>query len=111
MLENEPQWGDMLSAAALQNVRIRRGATVDDSRLLLEATAGEQGICFMSHAVAAHAIQEKRVYMLPQIPTVSRQRFWLMRTRLTPRTPFANLAFQWLLKASRNTLPLPVGQA
>ena len=101
MLEGEPQWGDRLSAAALKKVRITRGATLDDSRLLLEATMREQGISFMSHAVAMQAIQEKRVQMLPQIPTVSRQRFWLMRTRLTPRTPFANLAFQWLLKASR----------
>lgn len=103
MLESEPQWGDKLSATALRKVRITRGATLDDSRLLLEATIREQGISFMSHAVAAQAIQEKRVQMLSQIPTVSRQRYWLMRTRLTPRTPFANLAFQWLLNASRET--------
>jgi LysR family glycine cleavage system transcriptional activator len=102
MLESEPLWGDRLSATALKKVRITRGATLDDSRLLLEATIREQGISFMSHAAAAQAIQEKRVRMLPQIPTVSRQRFWLMRTRLTPRTPFANLAFQWLLNASRS---------
>lgn len=103
MLESEPQWGERLSAPALKKVRITRGATLDDSRLLLEATIREQGISFMSHAVAAQAIAEKRVVMLAQVPTVSRQRFWLMRTRLTPRTPFANLAFQWLLKASRAT--------
>ncbi len=100
MLENEPLWGDRLSAAALKKVRITRGATLDDSRLLLEATIREQGISFMSHAVAAQAIAEKRVRMLAQVPTVSRPRFWLMRTRLTPRTPFANVAFQWLLKAA-----------
>jgi LysR family glycine cleavage system transcriptional activator len=103
MLESEPQWDDKLSAPTLKKIRITRGATMDDSRLLLEATMREQGISYMSHAVAAQAIQEKRVQMLPQIPTVSRQRFWLMRTRLTPRTPFANLAFQWLLKESRAT--------
>jgi LysR family glycine cleavage system transcriptional activator len=101
MLESEPQWGERLSAPALKKIRVTRGATLDDSRLLLEATIREQGISFMSHAVAAQAIAEKRVVMLAQVPTVSRQRFWLMRTRLTPRTPFANLAFQWLLNASR----------
>jgi LysR family glycine cleavage system transcriptional activator len=106
MLESEPLWGDRLSSSALKKVRISRGATLDDSRLLLEATIREQGISFMSYAVAAQAIQENRVRMLPQIPTVSRQRFWLMRTRLTPRTPFANLAFQWLLNASRGMVPL-----
>jgi LysR family glycine cleavage system transcriptional activator len=105
MLESEPQWGDRLSATALKKVQITRGATLDDSRLLLEATIREQGISFMSHAVAAQAIREKRVHMLSQVPTVSRQRFWLMRTRLTPRTPFANVAFQWLLNASRSASP------
>jgi LysR family glycine cleavage system transcriptional activator len=102
MLESEPQWGERLSAPALKKIRITRGATLDETRLLLEATIREQGISFMSHAVAAQAIAEKRVVMLPQVPTVSRQRYWLMRTRLTPRTPFANLAFQWLLNASRS---------
>jgi LysR family glycine cleavage system transcriptional activator len=85
MLESESQWGDRLSATALKKVRITRGATQDDRRLLLEATIREQGISFMSHAVAAQAIQEKRVHILLQIPTVSRQRFWLMPT-LTKRS-------------------------
>lgn len=101
LLESEPQWGGKLSAPALKKLRITRGATMDDSRLLLEATMREQGISLMSHALAEQAILEKRVVMLPQIPTVSRQRFWLMRSRLTPRTPFANQAFQWLLQVAR----------
>jgi LysR family glycine cleavage system transcriptional activator len=101
LLESEPQWGGKLSAVALKKLRITRGATMDDSRLLLEATMREQGISLMSHALAEQAILEKRVVMLSQIPTVSRQRFWLMRSRLTPRTPFANQAFQWLLQVAR----------
>ena len=100
MLESEPQWDGRLSTPALKKLRITRGATMDDSRLLLEATMREQGISLMSHTIAEQALREQRVVMLTQIPTVSRQRFWLMRSRLTPRTPFANQAFQWLLKAT-----------
>ncbi len=97
LLEDEPEWGGRLSSAEVSKLRLRRGATMDDARLLLESVVREQGIAYVPHALAAQALQEKRVVMLSQVPTVSRPRWWLMRTRLSPRTPFANLAFDWLL--------------
>jgi LysR family glycine cleavage system transcriptional activator len=96
-LESEPEWGGKLSAPGLKKLPLRRAATMDDSRLLLDACAREQGIAYVSHILATQHILEKNVLPLNQIPRVSRQRLWLMRTRLAPRSMYANDAFQWLL--------------
>ena len=102
MLESEPEWGGKLVHPDLRSLKIRRGATIDDPRLLLEACMRNHGIGMVSHVLAAEAIAEKRVVMLTQVPTASQARLWLMRTRLTPRTPYANQAFQWLLHEARS---------
>ena len=96
LLESEPAWGGRLSDAALQPLKISRGATFDDSRLLLDAVTRELGIGFFSQTLAAQALHEGKVTMLTQIPKLSLARYWLMRTRLAPRTDYANQAFSWL---------------
>jgi len=103
MLESEPMWDGRLSGQELKSLKIVRGATMDDSRLLLEAVAREQGVAFVSRALANQALQDGKVRMLTQIPTLSRPRLWLMRTRLSPRTPYANQAFNWLRDNSAQT--------
>lgn len=99
LLEQEPEWGGKLSTQELRGLNITRGMTIDDPRLLLEAVIQELGIGFVSRALCSAAIHAGAVQMLTQIPTVSLPRLWLMRTRLSPRTPYANTAFQWLRAA------------
>jgi LysR family glycine cleavage system transcriptional activator len=102
LLEAEPAWAGRLAGSELQGTRVVRSATMDDSRLLLEAVARNLGIGYISHALAQHALHRGEVHMLPQVPTQSRPRLWLMRTRLAPRTAFANQAFRSLLAAAKD---------
>jgi LysR family glycine cleavage system transcriptional activator len=97
LLESEPEWGGRLSDPVLKKLTLRRAATMDDSRLLLDACAREQGIAYVSHVLASQYVLEKKLVQLTQVPRTSRPRLWLMRTRLTPRSMHANDAFHWLL--------------
>lgn len=102
MLESEPEWGGRLVHPDLKKLKLRRSATIDDPRLLLEACIRNHGIAMISHVLASEALAEKRLVMLAQVPSVSQSRLWLMRTRLTPRTPYANQAFQWLVQEAHS---------
>lgn len=96
-LEREPEWGGLLAAPALKGLRIQRAATIQDERLLLHAVLHEQGIAWLPRVLAADAMARGAAVALPQVPPAPRERLWLMRSRLTPRTPLANQAFDWLL--------------
>lgn len=101
LLETEPAWGDRLLDPALKGRRIVRGATIDDARLLLDAVQRELGIGLVSQVLAAQALQEGKVVALSQVAPTSLPRLWLMRTRLAPRTPLADQAYQWLRQAAQ----------
>lgn len=101
LLESEPAWGDRLLDSALKGRRIVRGATIDDARLLLEAVTRDLGIGLVSRVLASQALSEGRVVALQQVKPTSLPRLWLMRTRLTPRTPLADQTFQWLRQAAQ----------
>lgn len=96
-LENEPTWGGRLSSEDLATLQLTRGATIEDSRILLEAVIYDLGIGYVSSALANQAIIDGKVKVLTQIPTKSLPRLWLMRSKLAPRTPVANEVFKWLL--------------
>jgi LysR family glycine cleavage system transcriptional activator len=96
-LESEPAWGGCLSGDAFKHIQMTRGATIDDSRILLEAVIHELGIGFVSNALAQQAIKDGKVRVLKQVPSKSLARIWLMRSQLAPRTPVANEVFNWLL--------------
>jgi LysR family glycine cleavage system transcriptional activator len=100
-LESEPTWGGRLSSDELKNLQLTRGATIEDSRILLEAVIHELGIGFVSSILASQAVKEGKVKVLTQIPTRSLPRLWLVRSRLAPRTPVANDVFNWLLMQSK----------
>jgi LysR family glycine cleavage system transcriptional activator len=100
-LETEPDWGGKLSAPELKKVRITRGATVNDVRVLLDAVENDLGIGYVSSVVASDAIEKQRVKVLKQIPVQSRTRLWLMRSKLEPRTPLVNDVFEWLRKQAQ----------
>jgi DNA-binding transcriptional LysR family regulator len=57
----------------------------------------EQGLAWLSRVLTAGALARGEVAMLAQAPTGPRERLWLMRSRLTQRTPLADPAFGWLL--------------
>ena len=97
LLEGEPTWGGRLSSDELKSLQLTRGATIEDSRILLEAVIHELGIGFVSSALANQAVKEGKVKVLTQIPTKSLPRLWIMRSCLAPRTPVANEVFNWLL--------------
>ncbi len=101
LLESEPAWGDRLLDPALKGRRITRGATIDDARLLLDAVARDLGIGLVSRVLAAQALAEGRSVALPQVEPTSLPRLWLMRSRLAPRTPLADQAYQWLRHAAQ----------
>jgi LysR family transcriptional regulator, glycine cleavage system transcriptional activator len=97
LLEREPEWGGLLSTLPLRPARLKRAATIQDERLLLAAAERELGIAYLSELLAAGAIADRRLVHLAAVPASPRPRLWLMRSRLTPRTPIANKAFDWLL--------------
>jgi len=97
LLEGEPEWGGLLSAPALKALKLRRAATIQDERLLLDAAEQELGIAYLPQVLAAQSLQRGRCVALAAVPPTARPRLWLMRSQLTPRTPVANRAFDWLL--------------
>jgi LysR family transcriptional regulator, glycine cleavage system transcriptional activator len=99
-LESEPTWSGRLSLEELATLQLTRGATIEDSRILLDAVIYDLGIGYVSSALANQAIVDGKVKVLTQIPTKSLPRLWLMRSRLSPRTPVANEVFNWLLNKS-----------
>jgi len=99
-LEAEPEWGGLLSGPAMAPRAGRawkRAATIQDARLLLEAATLGHGIAYLSERLAGAALAAGRVVVLPAVPPSPRLRLWLMRSRLTPRTPRADRACDWLL--------------
>jgi LysR family glycine cleavage system transcriptional activator len=104
MLEDEPDWGGFLRDRRLRGKQLNRVATIDSSVLLLGAVERDLGVGYVSNVLAIAALQEGRVIRLSAIPSTARPRLWLMRTRLKPRTPVADFAFNWL----RNTAAVDV---
>lgn len=97
-LENEPEWGGLLATSSLKPLKLQRGATMQDERLLLSCVEQGHGLARLSRVLAADALAQGRIVPLPQAPTAPKERLWLMRSRLTPRTPLANPAFHWLIE-------------
>jgi LysR family transcriptional regulator, glycine cleavage system transcriptional activator len=95
LLESEPEWGGLLRGR-----RAMRGATIDDGIVLLDAVERELGVGYVSAVAAAAALDAGRLSILSAVPAKTRDPLWLMRTRLKPRTPVADLAFRWLLEAA-----------
>jgi LysR family glycine cleavage system transcriptional activator len=101
LLEGEPEWAGLLTRAPLKSLRLHRAATIQDERLLLAAAEQDLGIAWLSTLLASHALATGRVHCVEQVPAAPRERLWLMRSTLTPRTPLANRAFERLLEMAR----------
>lgn len=99
-LEDQPNWGGLMTPRATGPVQVIRGATMDDPRVLLDAVEADCGVGYLPRVLCAAALDAGRVVHLPQVPAKSLPRLWLMRSRLPPRTPFVGGAFAWLLAAA-----------
>lgn len=95
LLEGAPEWGGVLPPPGPRATR-RRAATIQDERLLLDAAERGAGIAYVSQVLAADALAGGRCVHLAQVPATARPPLWVMRSRLTPRTPAANAVFDWL---------------
>jgi len=97
LLESEPEWAGRLASTSAKAVKgQQRAATLHDENLLLEAAALEHGVACVSALLASQALASGRVVALPQVPEAPRPGLWLMRSRLTARTPLVDLAWRWL---------------
>jgi LysR family glycine cleavage system transcriptional activator len=91
--EHDSEWAPWLGA---QQLATRRGVTLEDSRLRLQAAEDELGIAMLSRHVVDAALRGGRVALLPKIPTSPLPRKWLSKSKLKPRTPSVEIAFEWL---------------
>lgn len=104
LLEREPEWGGLWADAAPRPGRIRRAATIHDERLLLQAVESELGVAYLSSLLAGASLAAGRCVQVAQVPARERPRVWLTRSRLTPRAPIVNRAFDWL-RAQADAMP------
>lgn len=91
--EKRPEWAPWL--AGLQQTT-KRGITVEDTRLLLQAAAAELGISLVSKVLADTALREGQVVALKQIPTLPLAPLWLSKSNLLARTTAVEIVFDWL---------------
>ncbi|WP_027468193.1 LysR family transcriptional regulator [Deefgea rivuli] len=83
----------------------RKRGIYDDPRLLLDAALRGQGIACISYLTAQEDIENGRLQVLPEYPTLSGNIWWISRTAETPRAKIVTEIFDWLLsQSSRNQL-------
>ena len=100
MDEHRPEWAPCLAEVRQGGDVPHRSITVDDARLLLHSAVHELGIAMVSQLLAAVALQQGRLVLLPQIPGFPLSGLWLTKSRLTPRTPAVEIVFDWLCAAA-----------
>ena len=96
LLETEPARGGLLRDARVRGRKLVRAATIDDSSVLLDAAERDLGIAYVSRVLADSALRSGKVVTRPAVPSTSRPRLWLTRTRLNPPTAVADFVFNWL---------------
>lgn len=105
LLEGEPEWGGLLASAEVKRLKLRRAATIQDERLLLDAAAQDLGLARVSALLASRALATGALVALERAPTSPRAGLWLMHSTLTPRTPLVPLAHDWLLAQAGQDRP------
>lgn len=100
-MESDPDWGGLLLRhTGKRPLRLTRAATMDSAVVLIDAVANGIGMGYVSRAAALGALDSGRVVPVAAVPSTARPRLWLMRSRLTPRTPVADHTFAWLKRAA-----------
>ena len=93
MDESATEWAPWLGALALPT---RRSVTLEDVPLRLRAAEMGLGIAMVPLLLADEALRSARVQRLPQFPSVPLAARWLSKSRLAPRSPAADVVFDWL---------------
>lgn len=96
-VEGEPDWQGLLARSPWRQLKLQRAATFEQATAALDAVEQELGLALLSRWLVADALARGRVQPVPALPPLPRERLWLMRSRLTPRTPVANRVHDWLL--------------
>ena len=91
--ETYPEWAPWM---AEQKIVGKRGITLEDTRLRLQAAENELGIAMISKLAAEDALHNGRLVALTQIPSVPLAQKWLTKSNLLARTPAVEIVFEWL---------------
>lgn len=112
-VEGEPGWSGLLAQPPWREQRVRRAATFEHETAALDAVEQDLGVGLLSRVLVADALARGRVTALAAVPPQPRERLWLMRSRLTPRTAVANPVFDWLRReaAAGEALPAAPSEA
>lgn len=96
--EYASDWAPWLAPLALNT---RRSVTLEDPQLRLRAAENGLGIAMVPLQLADDALRTGRVQRLAQFPSTPLPRRWLSKSRLAPRTPAADVVFDWLLSRAQ----------
>lgn len=91
--EYAAQWAPWLGELELP---VQRSVTLEDTALRLQAAEQGLGIAMVPRCVASQALATGTVSALPQFPATPLPARWLSKSRLAPRTPAADVVFDWL---------------
>lgn len=91
--EYASHWAPWLGDLELQ---AQRSVTLEDTLLRVQAAAQGLGLAMVPRSVAHQALQVGHVCALPQFPPTPLPARWLSKSRLAPRTPAADVVFDWL---------------
>lgn len=92
--EYATQWAPWLGELEAQ---AQRSVTLEDTALRVLAAEQGLGIAMVPRSVAHHCLASGRICVLPQIAPLTLPSRWLSKSRLAPRTPAADVVFDWLL--------------
>ena len=96
MDEQRLEWAPWLVDYPLLNTTLKRAITIDDVRLQLAAAQQELGIAMVSKLAAEALLSEGMLAKLNQIPGFTLPGWWLMKSKLSTRTPAVEIMFEWL---------------
>lgn len=96
--EYATQWAPWLGDLELQ---AQRSVTLEDTALRLQAAEQGLGLAMVPRCIASQALASGRVCALPQFPPSPLPARWLSKSRLAPRTPAADVVFDWLMNQTR----------
>lgn len=104
MDEHRLEWAPWLADYPALNGTLKRAITLDDVRLQIAAAQQELGIAIVSQLVSQESLKQANLVHLSQIPYFELPSWWLMKSKLSTRTPAVEVVFDWLIQSAREIL-------
>lgn len=104
MDEHRLEWAPWLADYPVLNGTLKRAITLDDVRLQMAAAQQELGIAMVSQLVSQESLKQENLVHLSQIPGFELPSWWLMKSKLSTRTPAVEVVFDWLIYSAREIL-------